>query len=112
MGCLIDDPTKGCVWVASLRDAIRKARKLPLTYWNGDEIETTRIVRPVAVIYHLECFMIAASCQLRSGSRHFRMDRIWCCDTMEDSFPDQAMILHPLWSEQEGYPANYAGVRS
>lgn len=62
MGCLIDDPTKGCVWVASSRAAIRKARKLPLTYRNGDEIETTRIGRPVAVIYHRECVMIAAAC--------------------------------------------------
>jgi len=32
--------------------------------------------------------------------------------TMEDSFSDQAMMLHALGFEQEGCAANYAWVRS
>ena len=106
-----DDPAKGCVSVASLRDAIRTAQKLRLSYRDEDDIETTRVVRPVAVIYHLECVMIAAWCELRSGFRHFRTDRIWGCDVLEEDFRDQALMLHALWSEQEKTLVTQAWVR-
>lgn len=107
-----DDPAKGCVSVASLRDAIRSARKLRLTYRNEEGEETTRIVRPVAVIYHLESVLIAAWCELRNGFRHFRTDRIWGCDVLEEDFQDQAMMLHTLWSEQDNNLVTQAWVRS
>lgn len=96
-----DDPAKGCVSVAMLRDAIRSAQKLELTYRDEGGEETRRVVRPVAVIYHLECVMIAAWCELRNGFRHFRTDRIWGCEVLEEGFQDQAEMLHALWSEQE-----------
>ena len=111
-GAPLDDPAKGCVSKATLRDAIRGAQKLRLTYRNEADEETTRIVRPVAVIYHLECVMIAAWCELRNGFRHFRTDRIWGCDVLEEDFQDQAETLHALWSEQETTLVTQAWVRS
>ena len=100
-GVPMDDPDQGCVSLSTVRDAIRSARKLRLTYRSGDETETIRIVRPVAIVYHLECVMIAAWCELRGAFRHFRQDRIWGCDALEESFEGQAGALRSLWMEQE-----------
>ena len=104
-GVPLDDPGKGCVSKADVRDAIRQSRKLRLTYRDAANEETVRIVRPVALIYHVEVVMLAAWCELRRGFRHFRMDRVWACEALEDTFGDQADTLRALWSEQEGWGA-------
>jgi len=110
-GAAPDDPAKGCVSVASLREAIREARKLRVTYRDEDDVETVRVIRPVAVIYHVECVIVAVWCELRNGFRHLRADRIWHCDVLEESFADQASMLYALWSEQEQESNNYKWVR-
>lgn len=98
-----DDPAKGCISIAMLRDAIREERKLRLTYRDTDATETTRTVRPLALVYHLECVMLAAWCELRGGFRHFRSDRIYACDPLDAFFPAQSAPLRQLWLEQEGW---------
>ena len=110
-GAPSDDPEKGCVSVASLRDAIRSAQKLRLTYRNEGGEETTRIVRPVAVIYHLESVLIAAWCELRNGFRHFRTDRIWACNMLDENFREQAVMLHKLWTEGDDTLVTQTWVR-
>ena len=100
-GVPMDDPDQGCISLATVRDAIRSAQKLRLTYRGGDGAETLRTIRPVAIVYHLECVMIAAWCELRLAFRHFRQDRIWGCDVSEESFEGQAEALRALWMEQE-----------
>ena len=94
-----DDPTRGCVSIADLRDAVRDECKLRLTYRNGQDQESQRVVRPVAVIYHLECTMLAAWCELRGGFRHFRTDRIWGCERLEDRFAGQGNALRMVWQD-------------
>ncbi len=98
-----DDPAKGCISIAMLRDAIRTERKLRLTYRDNDNLETIRSVRPLALVYHLECVILAAWCELRRGFRHFRCDRIYACDPLEGFFTDQSRTLRQLWLEQEGW---------
>ncbi len=98
-----DDPDKGCISLAAIRDAIRQSRKLKLTYRDEAGTRTERVVRPVAIVYHLEAVLIAAWCELRNGFRHFRSDRVWECLVLEDGFEDQAKALRDLWVEQEGY---------
>lgn len=98
-----DDPAKGCVSFAVVRDAIRSARKLRLTYRDETGAETERTVRPVAIIYHVENVLIAAWCELRGGFRHFRTDRIWGCAMLDDRFADQADALRKIWQDREGY---------
>lgn len=104
-GVPLDDPDKGCVSKAGVRDAIRQSRKLRLTYRSAESEETVRTVRPLALIYHVEVVMLAAWCELRHGFRHFRMDRVWACEPLEDNFGEQADALRALWSEQEGWVA-------
>ncbi|MEM8761783.1 MAG: YafY family protein, partial [Pseudomonadota bacterium] len=62
--------------IAPLRDAVRDARKLHLHYRDGEGQESARTVRPVALVYHVDCTMLAAWCELREGFRHFRTDRL------------------------------------
>ena len=70
------------------------------TYVNANEDRTERIVRPVALIYHIECTMLAAWCELRNGFRHFRTDRIWACELIDDHFCGQGEPLRAIWQEQ------------
>ncbi|MCB1341754.1 MAG: YafY family transcriptional regulator [Pseudooceanicola sp.] len=102
-GAPLDDPEQGCIPKALLRDAVRGARKLRLTYRDVAGDETVRIVRPVAMIYHLDCVMLAAWCELRRDFRHFRADRIWDCDPLAETFADQQATLRALWQEAHGY---------
>jgi predicted DNA-binding transcriptional regulator YafY len=100
-GAPLDVAAKGCVSVADLRLAMREERKLRLRYQDGEGNESIRQVRPLAVIYHLECNMLAAWCELRAGFRHFRLDRIIECTALDDHFTGQGQTLRALW--QEGY---------
>ncbi|MBW4710498.1 YafY family transcriptional regulator [Roseobacter sp. YSTF-M11] len=99
-GAAPDDPGKGCVSVASLRDAIRRAVKLRLTYRDEAGTDTKRVVRPLALVYHLECVLLAGWCELRGGFRHFRADRIYACTVLPASFAEQGETLRALWREQ------------
>ena len=102
-GAAPDDPAMGCVSLANLRDAIRSEHKLQITYRDGDQVQTHRTVRPVALIYHLDCTMLAAWCELRGAFRHFRSDRIWQCDELEECFSGQSTALRKLWAEQHSW---------
>ena len=96
-----DDPALGCVSKSLLRDAIREERKLRITYRDGEDQETTRTIRPLVMIYHLECVILAAWCEMRGGFRHFRSDRMWGCDPLEQFFTGEGDVLRKLWAEAE-----------
>ncbi|QBF32225.1 YafY family protein [Thalassococcus sp. S3] len=102
-GAPVDDPDQGCVPMSLLRAAIREERKLRLRYRDEKGQETLRIVRPIALIYHLECVMLGAWCELREGLRHFRTDRMLGCDRLELRFEGQSRTLRALWLEQNGW---------
>ncbi len=99
-GAPIDDSNEACVSVSLLRRAIRDEQKLRLTYANAEGDKTDRIVRPVGLIYHVECTMLAAWCEMRRGFRHFRVDRIWSCEPTEERFAGQGATLREIWQEQ------------
>lgn len=100
-GAPMDDPDKGCVSKALIRQAIREERKLEITYRDGEDVETHRVLRPVALIYHSDCTLLAAWCELRSGFRHFRTDRIWSCEALEARFAGQGESLRQLWRDTD-----------
>ena len=102
-GAPLDNPELGCVSKAMLRDAVRQERKLRLTYRDAEEEETVRIVRPFAVVYHLNCVMLAAWCEMRGGLRHFRVDRIWGCEALDAHFTGQGETLRKLWHDENRF---------
>ncbi|AKI02994.1 HTH domain-containing protein [Hoeflea sp. IMCC20628] len=100
-----DDPAKGCVSVSVLRDAIRNERKLELTYQDEQRCQTIRTVRPLALVYHLECVMLACWCEFRAAFRHFRTDRIYGCELLEDNFAGQGDVLRAMWPDLNRWDA-------
>ncbi len=98
-GARPDDPANGCVSVSTLREAIRSEQKLKLTYRDGNNEETVRVIRPIALIYHLECVILAGWCELRASFRHFRTDRIYECQVQDERFAGQSAALRSLWLE-------------
>jgi len=102
-GAPLDDPTKGCVSRASLRAAIRSESKLEITYRDEQDQDTVRILRPVGLVYHLECVMLAGWCELRAAFRHFRTDRIYTCVETGERFEGQGNTLRELWRAQTNW---------
>ncbi|WP_299869443.1 YafY family protein [uncultured Hoeflea sp.] len=105
-GAPLDDPAKGCVSRSTLRDAIRNERKIRLTYRDEQDTETVRIVRPLALVYHVECVLLAGWCELRAGFRHFRTDRVYGCEVLDERFTGQAGALRMVWLEQIPWSSN------
>ena len=84
------DPTR-------LRDAIRESRKLDLVYRDEHDAETSRVIRPIAMVYHVEATVLAAWCELRHDFRHFRVDRILKVTELDTDFRDDAARLRADW---------------
>lgn len=109
-GASRDDPAKGCVSKSVLRDAIRSERKLELVYQDEQGRRTRRSVRPLALVYHLECVMLASWCELRAGFRHFRTDQIYECRVLDDFFTGQGDALRAIWPDQNRWDADLPDV--
>lgn len=103
-----DDPARGCVPVAHLRRAIREEEKLRLRYTRADGSRSDRTVLPIALVYHINCVMLAAWCELRGAFRHFRTDRIWTCIPSGQQFVGQSATLLALWLERDAAAATSA----
>ncbi|MFK7996288.1 MAG: helix-turn-helix transcriptional regulator [Granulosicoccus sp.] len=96
-GVRVDDAELGCVSISMLRESIRNENKLKLTYRDEKEIETIRIIRPIALSYRATCILLAGWCELRNALRHFRTDRIYGCDKLDDRFAGQGDVLRDVW---------------
>ena len=95
-----DDPRRDRTATAVLRNAIRDERKLRLVYEDQAGRETVRTVRPIGLVYHIECVMLAAWCELRHDFRHFRTDRVRACESIDERFEGQSVTLRGMWLER------------
>lgn len=98
-GAPMDDPDRGCVSISSLRSAIRNESKLRILYRDETGNETRRVVKPFALSYRSSCILLAGWCELRGGLRHFRTDRIYKCEPLDEGFAGEGEILRRLWLE-------------
>lgn len=78
-----------------IRAAIREGRRLSIGYRSLSDIDSTRIVRPLAVIYYSEVILLAAWCELRGDFRQFRVDRITALNVGAEF--ENAMALRERW---------------
>ena len=85
--------------MSDLRAAIRQERKLSITYRDGNGEETSRTIRPFAIVYHSEAIVLAAWCELRNDFRNFRPDRISTYQQLEEGFAGQAESLRREWMQ-------------
>jgi len=89
---------------ALIRAAIRRERKLALTYGDGAETVTQRVVWPFALGYFDSSRVVAAWCELRGAYRHFRTDRIQRVEMLETRYPRRRALMLAQWREAEGVP--------
>jgi predicted DNA-binding transcriptional regulator YafY len=80
-----------------VRQAIRDERKLEVQYTDAASQLTARTVRPIALVYYVDCVILAAWCELRQDFRHFRIDRFKACHTMARGFKGEGTRLRAAW---------------
>ncbi|WP_299192631.1 YafY family protein [uncultured Litoreibacter sp.] len=94
---------------SSLRNAIRRHRKITLVYDGGSGVRTERVVWPILLGYRDTGRILAAWCELRSGFRYFRTDRMISAETLEQPIPENALALRARWrSAMDQERASYA----
>ena len=86
-----------------LRDAIRRSRKLRLTYRDGGESVSQRVIWPLALVFFNDVCLLIAWCELREDFRHFRVDRILAADVTPERIPNSRRVLLQEWQRREGH---------
>ncbi|QFT97792.1 HTH domain protein [Roseovarius sp. THAF8] len=81
----------------ALRAQIRDAVELRIVYVDLQEARTERVIRPVALTYHIDAVVLAAWCALRQGFRSFRIDRIVESVPTGEGFAGEAAALRAAW---------------
>ena len=74
--------------LAVAREALVAQRRMQLKYANERGEETERTVRPLGVFFWGRTWTLAAWCELRSGFRNFRLDRVGEV-TLRDRFEEE-----------------------
>jgi predicted DNA-binding transcriptional regulator YafY len=74
--------------LAVAREALVGQRRMRLKYANERGEETERTVRPLGVFFWGRTWTLAAWCELRSGFRNFRLDRVGEA-TLRDRFEEE-----------------------
>ena len=84
-----------------IRRAIREEQKLDIRYRDENENESSRRVRPLAVIYYVHAMLMVTWCELRNDFRHFRVDRMLSCVDSGESFKGEGDRLRDQWKQLE-----------
>jgi predicted DNA-binding transcriptional regulator YafY len=87
-----------------IREAIRRERKLPITYVDEGGRQTARVIWPIGVAFFEGKRVVAAWCELRSGFRHFRADRIAALGELGDPYPKRRSELVKAWRQEINMP--------
>jgi predicted DNA-binding transcriptional regulator YafY len=87
--------------VSVIRKAIRTERILELNYSDEQGRVSIRRVWPFALGYFEQVRMMIAWCELRTGFRHFRTDRIIDMTYVDTRYPRRRAVLLKEWEETE-----------
>jgi predicted DNA-binding transcriptional regulator YafY len=86
---------------ATIRHAIRDARKMKIAYEDEQGRRTGRVIQPFAVAYYVEATLVCAWCELRAGIRHFRTDRIVSAEMLDERFTIPEAVIAQWAAERE-----------
>ena len=90
--------------LAPLREAIRKEHKVRIGYTDEKGSATARVIWPIALAFHEDRRTVAAWCELRSGFRHFRTDRIGELGAIGERYPKRRAVLVAEWRREHKLP--------
>jgi predicted DNA-binding transcriptional regulator YafY len=83
----------------TIRQGIRRERKMSITYVDGEGHETRRTIWPFALGYFDQVRVVVAWCELRQDFRHFRTDRIKALELSSVRYPRRRAQLLKQWRE-------------
>jgi predicted DNA-binding transcriptional regulator YafY len=97
---------------AVIRSAIRDRHKMRIDYGDLEGRRTVRTIQPfaVAIVYYINAFAVAyyveatlicAWCELRSGVRHFRTDRVVSAEVLDESFTLPEPVIAEWLAERQ-----------
>ncbi len=78
---------------ASIRLAIRRRKKIALSYSDSAGQTTDRVIWPILLGYRETSRIIAAWCELRQGFRYFRTERIIAAEILDTPIPRRMDLL-------------------
>jgi predicted DNA-binding transcriptional regulator YafY len=87
--------------VALLRDAIRRQRKVAISYEDAQGSLSDRTIWPIAIVYFDDVRVLAAWCEHRSAFRHFRVDRLHLRTILEARYPGRRQSIVTRWRQQD-----------
>ena len=87
--------------LAYLRAAIRKEHKLAITYRDGTERASRRVIWPFALGYFTEGRILVGWCESRRDYRHFRTDRIVEAQELAERYPRPRMKMFREWQARQ-----------
>lgn len=90
--------------LAEIRRAIRGEYKLQVTYADERGHPTERTIWPIALTFYDRVRVLVAWCELRTGYRHFRIDRIATLDVGTERYPRRRVALLKEWHAVQGIP--------
>jgi len=93
---LIDPPQ-----AASLRDAIRRQRKVTISYEDTRGSLSDRTIWPIIIVYFDDVRVLAAWCEHRSAFRHFRIDRLQVKSISEERYPGRRHSIMKQWRKED-----------
>ncbi|MEL7547453.1 MAG: YafY family protein [Pseudomonadota bacterium] len=93
----VAEPTE-VLAAADIRRAIRQRFKIAVTYRDGTEALTERVIWPILLGYRDAGRIIAAWCELREGFRYFRTERIVEGAVLEERIPRRMDLLKADWN--------------
>ncbi len=88
----------------TIREALRLEHKLAITYVDETGATTERVVWPVVLAFLEGKRLLAAWCELRSGFRHFRPDRISALAKTGLRYPTRRAVLMKTWRREHNIP--------
>ena len=90
--------------LAAIRQAIRAGRKLRIAYADEGGNTTERTIWPIALAFYDKVRVVVGWCELRSGYRHFRTDRMTMIEVTPERYPRRRATLLKEWRALRGIP--------
>jgi predicted DNA-binding transcriptional regulator YafY len=88
--------------LTSLRTAVRERRKVSFSYRDRTDAPSARTVQPLGVFFWGETWSLGAWCELRTGFRNFRIDRMSELAVLDDRFqPEPGRTLRDFFRHYE-----------
>lgn len=86
-----------------IREAIRRQHKLSISYRDERGSATERLIWPIALAFFEGKRLVIGWCELRSGFRHFRCDRINQLTATRQRYPEHRSVLLQTWRRENPF---------